>query len=254
MAAPASCTRSSRSCRTKRARKATKTGTSETSTETTLIRPFVVETAKKTVPAMSSGAIAVSVGQTERGARTGLRVTSRAAATANGAAATGAPASPSRGRVRGLVEADQRSTERDGGDQPEDGPRGDPAAGLRVVLAAGQYDSDERQSHADALQGARPLSSREAERDGDQRCRRRDRGDDAHPADREAPVERRDPGRAEHARECAPEDERGARRRLPADATRRPIATRPIGVVRRHDRGERQAAAGQPAEEVGDAP
>jgi len=82
-AAPASCTRSRCSCSTKRASRATNTGTSETSTETTLISPFVVETAKKTVPPTSSTAITVSAGHTERGARTGLRVTSRAAATAN---------------------------------------------------------------------------------------------------------------------------------------------------------------------------
>jgi hypothetical protein len=55
--------------------------------ETTLIRPFVVETAKRTVAATSSTAMTAIAGQSDLGARTGLRVTRSTAAIATDEAA-----------------------------------------------------------------------------------------------------------------------------------------------------------------------
>ena len=108
-------------------------------------------------------------------------------------------------------------------EEPE-GERGherEPDAGRRApascsALVRGERDARQRERDAESLEERRALAVGEARHDGDDGRRGRDRSDDAHVADRQAPVEGGEPDGAAETGEHRIADVAGLRRPVAA--------------------------------------
>ena len=118
-----------------------------------------------------------------------------------------------------------------------------------------EHDGDDGQADPDEHQRRRQPLEQEAGRDRDDRGEdRRDRRDDAHPADRQSAIQRRDADPAEDARDSTQQEVRSLGDRLASDDGDDQGEGHADQLREQDDAEHRSAPAGQPATEVAGAP